>query len=261
MAPRDEIAELWRVARDAWPGFSVGEERFREFVRARTQAEPPRAADLYLACACLDGDAAALRAFDSLLVEVAGYLRHLATDEHVFADAQQNVRQVLLPRGDRPPALAEYNGRGKLGGWLRIILTRELSRLRALERRERPLDPSIAAVKADVTDDPETAYLKAHYQDEFKRAFADAMSGLADDDRRLLRYAVLERLSIDEIARLEHIHRATAARHVAQARERLAETTRAALESRLRVAPEQLSSILRLVPSQIDLSVRRLLEG
>jgi RNA polymerase sigma-70 factor (ECF subfamily) len=254
--------ELWEAARTAWPDVVVETERFAAFVEERVGAaavESLRAADLYLVCACLDGNEAALRAFSALLDEVGRKLSRLVRDDDVLADAKQLVRLVLLPRGDRPPALAEYSGRGELGGWLRIALGRELVRLGRRADRQQPLDTGEAALIADAEDDPETAYLKAHYQREFKDAFATALGELADHERRALRYAVVERLSIDEIAQLDRVHRATAARDVARARAHLAEKTRAVLQSRLQIEPAQLDSILRLVSSQLDVSVRRLL--
>jgi len=55
------------------------------------------------------------------------------------------------------------------------------------------------------------------------------------------------------------VHRATAARWVAAAREALFEETRARVES-VGVAGNELTSIVRLVQSQIHLSLTRLLQ-
>jgi RNA polymerase sigma-70 factor (ECF subfamily) len=258
-----ELTRLHDAGRAAWPAIALEATRFCEFVGAHLtssrQLASLHAADVYLACACVDGEAAALRAFDELLTEVGRKLRRLARDPEVLADAEQRARQVLVRRGEREPALADYTGHGALGGWLRIVLGRELVRLGRREAREPRLDTGEAALIVDGDDDPETAYLKAHYQREFKESFAAAMGRLADNERRALRYAIVERLSIDEIAKLEGVHRATAARDVARARTHLSEETRRALQQRLSVEPTQLDSILRLVGSQIDLSVRRLL--
>jgi RNA polymerase sigma-70 factor (ECF subfamily) len=257
---RPEIDGLWETARAAWPNVSVARERFAAFVGERAaDATRLRAADLYLACGCLDGDSAALRAFAALLDEVGRKLRRLARNDEALADAKQVVQQNLLARGERSPALAEYSGRGELGGWLRISLGRELVRLGKRNEREAPLDTGEAALVAHAADDPETAYLKAHYRLEFKAAFAAALTALSDSEQRVLRYSTVERLSIDEIARLEGVHRSTAGRDVARARAHLAERTRAALQEKLQVGAEQLESILRLVPSQLDVSIQRLL--
>jgi RNA polymerase sigma-70 factor (ECF subfamily) len=258
-----ELSRLYESGRAAWPGVTLAPERFCEFLAAHVTSSSTlpslHAADLYLACACVEGDAAALRAFEVLLAEVGRKLRRLARDPEVLADAQQRVRQVLVRDGERPPVLADYSGRGALGGWLRIVLGRELVRLGRREGRQPRLDTGEAALIVDGDDDPETAYLKRHYQRQFKEAFAAGMRQLADEDRRSLRYAIVERLSIDEIAKLEGVHRATAARDVARARARLTEETRRALQERLAVEAGQLDSILRLVGSEIDVSVRRLL--
>jgi RNA polymerase sigma-70 factor (ECF subfamily) len=258
-----ELTGLIDEARQAWPRLTRGAERLRvRLQRAGATLESlsdMKVADLYLACACLDGDAAALKAFDELLDEVARKLRRSDCSDDALAEAKQVARQVLLPRGDAPPPLSDYTGRGALYSWLRVVLGRELLRVLGGANRQVALSSARMALP-DADNDPETAYLKAHYEREFKQAFAAAMGELPDQDRRALRYAIVERLTIDEIARLEQIHRATAARDIARARARLADRTRAALQARLSVEQTQLESILRLVSSQLDVSVCRLLD-
>jgi RNA polymerase sigma-70 factor (ECF subfamily) len=258
-----ELTVLVEEARRTWPRLTRGHERLRaRLERAGSTLESLsdiNVGDLYLACACVDGDPAAFVAFDELLDEVARKLRRAEASNDAIAEAKQVARQVLLPRGSAPPPLADYTGRGALFSWLRVVLGRELLRVLGSANRQVALSSSQAALP-QAEDDPETAYLKAHYESEFKRAFAAAMGELGDPDRRALRYAIVERLSIDEIARLERIHRATAARDIARARARLADRTRAVLQARLSIDPGQLESILRLVSSQLDVSVCRLLE-
>jgi RNA polymerase sigma-70 factor, ECF subfamily len=260
-----ELTALVDAARAAWPALELDSQRFCEYLGERAGAIEALAslkgADLYLACGCVDGNPIAMTAFDALVNAVADKLRRLAPNEDVLADAKQQVRQLMLPRAERSSEIGKYTGRGALAGWLRIVLGRELVRLAKRERRQPQLDTGEAALLVDGADDPEIAYLKAHYQHEFKQAFAAAMGELEADDRRALRYAVVEGLSIDEIAKLEGVHRATAARDVARARGRLADKTRSTLQTRLRLEAPQLASILRLVDSQIDVSVRRLLAG
>jgi RNA polymerase sigma-70 factor (ECF subfamily) len=257
-----EAERVWKTARKAWPGVEVPLERFASFFderAARGGAGELHGDDLYLACACLAGDRAALRAFDALLEEVARKLRRVAPNDEALADAKQAARRLVMARGDRPAALSDYNGRGALGGWLRIVLGRELLTLRRQAARELRADTGELAAVVDREDDPETAYLKTHYRREFKEAFAAAMARLDDDERRALRYAIVERLGIDDVARLEGVHRATAARQVARARARLSEETRGVLRDKLKLDAAQLDSVLRLIDSQVDVSVRRLL--
>jgi RNA polymerase sigma-70 factor (ECF subfamily) len=265
LSPRaaDDLEQALKSARAAWPTLHVADERFCAFLAEHAaeveRLDSLRAPDLYLACACVDGDAAALQAFDGVLGEVAAKLRSVARSDDTLEEAKQVTRQLLLPRGDRPPALADYAGRGDLRGWLRVALGRELVRLLRRGDKSPRLSTGEIAHAADDADDPETAYLKTHYQREFKEAFTQALAQLEANDRRLLRYSVIERLSIDEIARLDRIHRATAARQVARARERLVVETRRVLRERLQVDASRLQSIFGLIESQVDVSVQRLL--
>ncbi len=258
-----DLTSAWDDARRVWPGIDVPLARYTEFLRERVVRAGGLAAlharDLYLACACLDEDASALRAFDALLDEVGRKLRFRAGSDEQLDDAKQLVRHVLVARGERSAPLADYSGRGELGGWLRIALGRELLRVQARAATQPRADSGELGELIDADDDPESAYLKAHYEREFKEAFAAAMAALDDDERRLLRYGIVERLSIDEIGRLDGVHRATAARQLARARARLTEETRRVLRTRLRIDAGELDSVLRLIDSQVNVSVLRLL--
>jgi RNA polymerase sigma-70 factor (ECF subfamily) len=263
MLSEGELDAAWTAARTAWPQLGVPRERFAAFLSARAGdgLGGLRVVDLYVACGCIDGDPAAMQAFESLLAEAAVKLPRVAYSDDDLAEAKQRTRQLLLPRAGRTAALADYAGRGDIRGWLRVALGRELVRL-LRRRKEAPgAGSGDIARAADQADDPETAYLKRHYRSEFKEAFAVALTALDPDERRLLRYAVIERLGIDDIAQLEGVHRATAARQVGRARQRLVAETRRALGARLRVEPSRLQSIFGLIESQLDVSVQRLLVG
>jgi RNA polymerase sigma-70 factor (ECF subfamily) len=258
----DALERAWNDARAAWPEVALDAERFCAFLAPRVRGvelASLHVGDLYLTCGCVDEVPAALHAFEGLLSDVAIRLRGVARSDELLEDAKQVTREVLLQRGERPPAIADYAGRGDLRGWLRITFGRELVRLLRHDRGTRRLATAEMALVADPEDDPETAYLRRHYQDEFKEAFANAIARLDGDERRILRYSICERLTIDEIARLERVHRATAARQVTRARARLVDDTRGILRTRLRVDGSQLHSILRLIDSQLEVSVQRLL--
>ena len=268
MATRGSIAEavhdhlddeIWQAARGSWPGLNVSRARFTAFLAGRDAAAGLHLGDLYLACGCLDGDAAALAAFDALLEEVARKLHRLAANDDVLQEATQRARHVVIARVDRPPPLADYSGRGALGGWLRIVLARELAALarQGTAARVGRGDELDALAAAD--DDPEISYFKLHYREQFRQSFAVAAGRLDGAERRVLRYSVVERLGIDDIARLEGVHRATAARLVARARGRLVDETRRALRERLDVGPTEVQSILNLIEREVDVSVQRLL--
>jgi RNA polymerase sigma-70 factor (ECF subfamily) len=81
---------------------------------------------------------------------------------------------------------------------------------------------------------------------------------LSDRQRTILRQQLLDGLSIDEIGALYRIHRATAARWLEQARQQVLENTRALLLERLQVRPQELDSIIRLIRSRLEVSLRQL---
>src|SRR5262249_39301080 len=94
----------------------------------------------------------------------------------------------------------------------------------------------------------------------FKAAFGDAMASLVPDDRSLLALHYVDDLSIDELAKVLGIHRATAARRVAKVREQLLEGTKDRLRERLQVGVETLDTLMREISNELHISVFKLLK-
>ena len=218
--------------------------------------------DLHVAFACGRGDPAAIQALeDRYLPKVDPALRRACGSPAAVEEAKQRLREsVLLKHGDQPPRILRYSGRGALASWLCVAAVRLALRLSQAERREGSLTGELIDGLSSPRADPELAYLKALYEREFRAAFEDAIAALTRRDRNLLRCNILEGLSIQQIAAVYHIHYSTAARQLAQARANLADQTRAALARRVKVETAEADSILRLIQSQLDLSIRRYLE-
>lgn len=273
-APPDVAALSARVvavhdaARRRWPELSASPAAFGQFLAARVDpGDDPQDAlarlrgdDLYLACACLEGDPRALQALDaSCIAPVADKLRRAGLPAEVVADARQKAAEILLVPGERSgPRLATYSGRGDLIGWLYVVIAREARRLAQREARYAPPD-SVDIADETVGADPELTHLKATYHEAFRAAFHAAMDELDERERNLLRQHLLDGLSIDRIAALHQVHRATAARQLARVREKLAERTRARMMGQLGVGEADSDGILRLIRSQLDLSITRVL--
>jgi RNA polymerase sigma-70 factor (ECF subfamily) len=66
-------------------------------------------------------------------------------------------------------------------------------------------------------------------------------------------------MTIEAIAAVYGVHRMTISRRIAASRAEILATTQRLLRERLRVTPEELDSLLRLVQSRIDVSIRRYL--
>ncbi|HEU4533519.1 MAG TPA: hypothetical protein VFS00_05350 [Polyangiaceae bacterium] len=256
-----------RAGRQAWPAFDVPAEAFVTALAARLP--PPlrtpsairalHAADLYLACACALRDERAITAFEKqYLPEVdraLGRMKLAAIADEVKSKLRE---KLFFPRdGERSP-LASYSGRGGLGAWLRLVAVRAaLKTLRASKDAPDDIDELDLALGGG---DPEMTYLKATFAAEFKSALAEAIEELSVRDRNLLRQHALDGLTIDQLGTLYRVHRATAARWVVDVRARVLQAVQRRLMARLRLDEAELESVMRLARSQLDVSVRRLLQ-
>jgi RNA polymerase sigma-70 factor, ECF subfamily len=269
------LVAQWQAAVAAWPGIAVAPERFaRELARriggpgALDSAQATLAAvtaarggDIYLAIACCDGDGAALLRLDEI---IGRELRHaaakLTASPDQVAELHADLRRILLVEDDgRRAALREYAGRGDLRGYLRVTATRALIRAINRGRREIAIDDAEFFDRVLPGDDPELSILRSQYRETVDAALKSALAGLDTRARALLRYQLIDGWSIDQVGRLYGVHRATAARWIADAREALGAAVRAELASRLRIAPDEVDSIVRLVQSRVDMSLDRLL--
>jgi RNA polymerase sigma-70 factor, ECF subfamily len=250
----------------AWPEVTVDHEAFLAHLRSAFGVEPTvellaevHLGDLYLAFACSHGDGAALAALERILGEARGALAHAGVSAPDAADALQQVRCELVTAADGgQPGILAYSGRGRLGAWLRVIAVR--TALKADRRAER-----VVAVEEDLLEglgpgrDPELDAMRALYQGELKTAFAAALAELTPRGRNLLRHAIIDHLTVDDLAALYRVHRATSARWLADARAEVIERTRDHMMRKLGVGRTELLSIFRLVQSECDASVCRLL--
>jgi RNA polymerase sigma-70 factor (ECF subfamily) len=247
---------------------SVDPEAFTRHLAEKFADTPPETAletrhveDLYLAFACGHQDSVALEKFASAYyqdVEVACVRTKGAPSPGEIR--QQLSHKLFVAGAGLAPRILEYSGQGTLRGWFRVIVSRAiLDQLRVGAREGgQSLDEDALGIPSP-NDDPETQYLKRRYGHEFRESFEKAVLALEPEERNVLRSYYAKRLSIDQIASMFGIHRATAARRVNRARETLMAETRRHLTERLKLSGTELESVLRLIESQIHVSVERLL--
>ncbi|HEY5948216.1 MAG TPA: sigma factor-like helix-turn-helix DNA-binding protein, partial [Kofleriaceae bacterium] len=257
------LDDQYATARAAWPGIEVSRERYVEQLAARINArstEPADrvlstmpAADLYLAIACADNNDAALAAFrDGFLPSLRQALGKLALSPATIDETVQRVLVMLFVDGQ----INGYGGKGTLRSWLRSIGVRTGRRLAGGDQdvvSEDELDGLPAAVA-----DPELEMLRARYSEQVRLAFAAAFAELTERERNVLRQYHIDGLTIDQLAALYQVNRATTARWVAGARLAIVAKTRNQLVDRYGIAAAEVDSIIRLVRSQLAVSVRDL---
>ena len=261
-----ELAALVARACIEAPGVPLDPEAFVGYVGERATFDRDgrpvlqrlHAGALWIAFGCVSGLASAITAFETTYAsEIATALRR-SFDRGLAEDAELKVRNRLFLVGDDDePRLASYSGRGDLRAWLRATAVRTaIDLMRA--RRMVPVDPSSLA-DLGATIDPLLGALKQRYRDEFRVAFGEAASRLTARERTLLHYRYVDDLSIDEIGVLYRVHRATVARWLAAIRETLFEGTRARLMARLEIGDDDVDSVLRLIDTELQVSIEALL--
>ena len=278
-AIQDLDRRLWALVaegRAAWPDLPLDAKILVQFVAhhltpdmADAALDGLRPADLYLACACAQGMTAAINAFDrDYMREVDIALARMRIMAPRVADVKQLVRQRLFVGGGTTGAptsagkIAEYGGRGDLRRWVRSVAVRTcLNDLRKGKREILVDDDQLIAQHAISQDDPEVEYMKRTYSNEFKVAFTEALTQLGPREQTLLRYHHVDGLNIDEIGAIYRVHRVTAFRWIEKAKELLVKATLDTLRTRLKLPADELDSVLRMIRSQIHLSLIRHLGG
>lgn len=272
--PRRDLEEALEAAvaraRDAWPGLDLPAAVFARFLGERVapdDLERVRTDDLWAACACCLGEHrdAAIAAVESRYFrDVDAALGKMGLPADRAAEVKQRLRALVFV-GDAAagsaPRIGDYRGSGDLSAWLRVTAMRAALKLVRKEGREAPTDDAMLEARSS-EDDPELAYMKAAYRAAFKAAFQEALDSLHAKERTLLKQQIVDGLSIDDLGALYQVHRATAARWVASAREKLLGRTRRLFMLRARISGDECESIMRLVRSQLDVSLhRRLASG
>jgi RNA polymerase sigma-70 factor (ECF subfamily) len=219
-----------------------------------------RIGDLCLACACGAGDPRALAALEAHFASnIAAAFRCVRTRHVALDDFAQSVRQKLL--GPPRPKIDDCGGLGDLRAWIQIVATRTaLDLARAAKVREEPTAQERFLDVPAPGDAPDLAYLKRLYGREVAAAVESAARALSPEARNVLRDHYARGLTIDQIGRAHGVHRATAARRVQRARDELVVGVRATLIAQLGVSDAEIDSVMRLVESQLDITMERVLK-
>lgn len=206
--------------------------------------------DLALAFACARGDEAAARHFEKRWMPVAARsLQKVGIDASLVDDVLSWLRVELFAR-DQGPLLDTYSGKSDLGGWLRAIVVHEGIRRAKRQRR----DVTAEAANEIPMPDVELTALRGAYGKQFTQAITETFATLSVDQRNILRQSFLDGLSIDVLAKLYNVHRATAARRIQSAREALVAGVRERLKASLGLGESGVDELITLNNLQQSLS-------
>ena len=245
-----------------WPQLDLSEEELVRWAAEKVSGQPLLATledlrwpELLLTCACARGSPRALEAFERTYFGEVGVALSRNKGSPVPAEdlAQMLREKLFLRRGDQPPRIAEYSGRGELRNWLRVVLSRTLIDL-TRARREVPVpERQLVGLLNGPINDPELEHIKRIYRAQLEELLPRAFNQLPTEDRILLRYRFVDEMSLEQLAALYAVDRTTAVRRLARVRQALLDQMRSLIATHLKVDLNELRSIVRLVQSQIDL--------
>jgi RNA polymerase sigma-70 factor (ECF subfamily) len=262
---------LHQKGQSAYPHIVVPSDRFAAYLARCLPAEPLSAADLdalvasdlYLSCAYGLGISAAQQHIEQVhFARIARRLARMALPAAVIADVLQDLRCSLVEQQDAGFSRRGYAGRGSLGGWLFIAAVRIAERSAGRTRQEQPVPDSTSQVfdRRVLGLDPEMEHIIQSSKATFEAAMRDGLAALSSRERNLLRYHFLEKLGIDRLAELYQIHRATAARWILHAQQRLAQQVHQHFAAQIPIAADSMPRLLALVRSRLDLHLSALLQ-
>jgi RNA polymerase sigma-70 factor (ECF subfamily) len=216
------------------------------------------AADMRLAHDCARGDARAIARFErEFLSEVPHFIARISRDPAFVDEVLQRLRErLLVARARQAARIADYRGRGPLGGWLRVAAVRT-----ALDLKRERVDVASPADVQAIPRDAELDLARLRDGKAFRDAVTEALSSLAAEERTVLRLRYVDGLTVERIGVIYGVHAATIVRRLAASRERVVARVRDRLFVLQKLRASDVASLAALVQSQLELSLTRLLGG
>jgi RNA polymerase sigma-70 factor (ECF subfamily) len=265
------LEEAFDKGRAAWPDVDISSDEFAAYLGERCDVvEAPVAtlrilhvSDLYLACGCASGSPPAVAALNAkYLSRVAPLLARFDPSPSYADEMTQRLRVFLLvgkddadPSAEREPKIALYRGRAGLSRWLAIIATRTAISQKKNDVKITALDEVLDVASAE---SPELELLRRRHLGDFKRLVKDALTDtlprLTPEARNLLRWHLVENLSLRKIAILRGTNVSAISREYARIRATIRESIVEQLRTRTGLPVQELNSLMTVLISRISLT-------
>lgn len=267
------LSSIWLRGSSAYPTVQLSAPLFVSYIAERIEpAENATAVmellerlhveDLFLTCACFFSINEAIQKFDQKFIgKVPAFLSHMRLDNSFSADIQQELRKKLLTTEDeRPIGIAGYHGRGDLSNWLRAAAIRMAISRRRKRDEQTILDEGSTAEKlTELAADPVLLHMKQRYGAEIKAAIESAISKLNPEQRNLLRFHYIDRLSTPQIATMFGINQSNISRRLIAIRQTILQEVRDCIQQKLRLSDSDFFELTKQIQSQLQLSLSRIL--
>jgi len=245
-------------AKTRWPGIDCTEGDWFAHTRRLNIAEEEleRFGDeLYLVCACLEGDRFAATVLDRDYVgPTARVLARLGEQDFVDEASQLLRERILMPPERR---LEKYAAKGPLLAWLCRVAGRLGLDLR---RRRKPTFDELTPEHL-VQEPAEEMRDLPRYRHVVDAAVRRAVEQLAERDRALLRLRYLSGLDIDQLGDLYGVHRATVARWLAHAKGRMRDGIQREASAALGMSHNEFHRMFVQMQDQLELDLGTLFEA
>jgi RNA polymerase sigma-70 factor, ECF subfamily len=268
-----QLVEACRAGAAAWPAIELGADRFTAYLAERLDpGRPPEQAlaaiciaDLYLTCACAARVPAALEAFDSQYLAGLGGLLARIDPSPAFADEVRQTLRIRLLVGDekqdRAPSILQYRGQGPLRRWLAVVATRSALNLRKEAQPWVSLDEALLDASLD---SPELQSLRGVYLDDLRQATREAvtesLAALTPEERNLLRWHLVDQVSLRKIAVARGTYVMAVAREYARIRGSIMDLVRRKTQERTGLSATEAESLLNELASRISITISRLFD-
>ncbi len=268
IATAELLAALYARGRAAHPRVVVSEEAFgRHLGRCACGGGPESTAslaeiaaeDVYLACACAARVRGAAAAFEARFGRVIRRAVHASSTRRTSARRRSNAP------GNTCWSKAATGRRASRSTW-GGDRSRSGCRLRRCGSRSRsagPRAPSAACAKKRSPRrsgvDPEALFSKGELRDAFEIAVTEALAALKPRERLVMKLFLVSGMTLDAIGKSLGITRQAVSKTLARARETIVERVDASVQRTLKMTKEDLTSVLRYVASQLDVSISRVL--
>jgi RNA polymerase sigma-70 factor (ECF subfamily) len=218
-----------------------------------------RGDELYLVAGCVARRPEAIAAFEKrFLSALTANVGRVSLSLDQADELRQQLRVALLLGAE--PKIGTFRGQGPLGAWVQVCAVRLALRLGANRQRTVNADAGLLDELVSRDADQELLAAKARYRDTFQTALEECFIGLEPRQKTLLRMHFLDGMSIDEMGLVFRVHRATIARWLVAIRRQVLEQMCHKVSLNLRTSSSEFMSLVRLVHSDVRLSLRRLLD-
>ncbi len=268
----DIIESAVRSAAETWPALTLPREQFLRYLAGHLPVDARdfgqalrklRFTDLYLCCACVEEIPRSIETFQHHYRPlIRSKLRRLRLRDPLAADIEQQLlEQLLVGEENKAPMLTRFAGVGRLTSWLQVVTARTARRVLEKEKKLLPVDDGELCERVVDNEYINVELLdeKGQYRRAFKSAFKKALTTLAPRDANLLRQRYVDQLILKEIGRIYRVNSSTIHRRLNSIKDHLLQQTEIFLREELTMSVDDFDSILRLIRSDFDVTLRTFL--